>query len=206
MIIYLIRHAKSISNAANEWTGQRDMPLSEEGIEEQKKLAKKFAYPKGELYLSSPLSRCLDSLEIIYGLNPDIILPELSESSLGILEGRRYDNLDTDVEYLKWMNEADIPVPNGESFNEFRNRSEEAFEKIITLAAEKKVEKVVAMTHGNVMRAILHRFANSDIKHNEWLIPNGGVYMFDIDIGSDKANSYEKMPLFLFEEFERSLR
>ena len=55
MIFYLIRHAKSISNAANEWTGQIDAPLSHQGIKEQKELAVKFAYKKGDLYFSSPL-------------------------------------------------------------------------------------------------------------------------------------------------------
>jgi len=206
MIFYLIRHAKSISNAANEWTGQIDAALSLEGIKKQKELAVKFAYPKGDLYFSSPLSRSIDTLKIIYGHAPDVILPELSECSLGILEGKRYDNLDTDVEYLSWMNEPDVPVQGGESFNEFKKRSEESFEIMLRLATEKKYKSVVAVTHGNVMRAMLHRFADSSRKHNEWLIPNGGVYMLNVEEGADKANFYEKMPSFLFEEFERSLR
>jgi len=204
MIFYLIRHAKSISNAANEWTGQRDVPLSQTGIDEQKKLANCYSYPVGEIYFSSPSLRCTESLEIIYGHSADILLSELLECSLGIYEGKKYDNLDSDPLYLTWLNNPDTPIPNGESFNAFRARAEHAFEKMLALTIERKIKTAVAMMHGNVMRAILHRFANKSISHNEWTIPNGGVYMLDIDEKTINTNSWASLPKFLFEAARRN--
>lgn len=204
MKFYLIRHAKSISNDLNEWTGQRDVPLSQTGIDDQKEIALKYSYPKGEIYFSSPQLRCTQSLETIYGHGADILLPDLLECSMGILEGKKYDNLDSDPLYLSWINEPNKPIPNGESFNAFRTRSELAFEKMLALTVEKKIGSAVAMMHGNVMRAILHRFADSSIEHNKWMIPNGGIYMLNVEEKTLRVNSWKTMPSFLFKTVEET--
>lgn len=197
MKIYLIRHAQSLSNEANIWTGQLDIPLSPQGAEEQRKLCGRFAYPEAEIYFSSPLLRCTQSLEIIYGRSPDHILPEFSECSLGILEGKQYTNLDNDPNYISWTTSPGKQIEGGESFNSFTERVCDGFEKLLSSLKSNEISSAAGMMHGNVMRAILHRFADPGIPHWHWRIPNGGMYILDF-ITERKLSSWSTAPGFIF--------
>ncbi len=197
MKIYLIRHAQSLSNAANTWTGQLDISLSPKGVEEQRELCSRFVYPDAEVYFSSPLLRCKQSLEIIYGRSPDYILPEFSECSLGVLEGKQYTNLDDDPNYIAWTAYPEKPVEGGESFTDFGKRVCHGFEKLLALLGDRGVSTAAGAMHGNVMRAILNRFADPETPHGLWPIPNGGMYVLDFD-SEGKLSFWSTAPDFLF--------
>lgn len=197
MKIYLIRHAESTANALHIWTGQTDADLSDRGIAEQKALCGRFAYPNADLYVSSPLLRCTHSMRIIYGREPDILLPDFMECSLGILEGRKYTNLNDDENYTDWLNNPEIPISGGESFGNFSRRAASGFTKVTRLMCERKAESAAVMLHGNVMRAILHAHADREIPHSRWKIPNGGVYELNTD--GDRVCSWLSYPVYLFE-------
>ncbi len=197
MKICLIRHAQSLANAANVWTGQRDIPLSPQGAEEQREICARFSYPGAELYFSSPLLRCTQSLEIIYGRSPDYISAAFSECSLGILEGKQYTNLDSDPNYIAWTTYPERPIENGESFNDFTERVCDGFEKLLMCLKSNKMSSAAGTMHGNVMRAILHRFADPGIPHGHWRIPNGGMYILDFDT-KEKLSSWNTAPCFIF--------
>lgn len=197
MKIFLIRHAQSIANSTNVWTGQRDIPLSPQGIKEQGAICARFSYPDAELYFSSPLLRCTQSLEIIYGRSPDYITEEFLECSLGILEGKQYTNLDDDPNYIAWTTFPERSIENGESFNGFTERVCDGFEKLLSSLISKGISSAAGTMHGNVMRAILHRFADPGIPHGHWCIPNGGMYILDFDTERNLC-SWNKAPDFLF--------
>ena len=198
MKIYLIRHGQSVANKNNEWTGQRDLPLSPEGIEEQKRLCALFTYPRAELGFSSPLRRCSDSYRLIYGRAPELLLPELMECSLGVLEGRCYTDLTNDPNYLAWLASPELPLPQGESFRGFTERVCRGFSQLLSRGRGRGITSAAGTMHGNVMRAILHHFAAPEIPHGEWKIPNGGLYKLELD---DKGlcRSWSTEPEFLFE-------
>ena len=67
MDIFFIRHATSIGNIEKILQGQMDYDLSEDGIKEAMKL--KILLPKFDIIYSSPLSRCIQTMEISTGLN-----------------------------------------------------------------------------------------------------------------------------------------
>ena len=197
MKIHLIRHAQSLANAEHVWTGQRDIPLSPLGISEQEKLCGLYKYPEAEIYFSSPLSRCTRSLEIIYGRPADILAPMLSECALGILEGRPYTNLDDDPQYTEWLANPERPVEGGESFAGFTRRVCSGFDALIKELLARGVKSAAGTMHGNVMRAVLHRFADEKIPHDKWPIPNGGVYTLTLDTNG-AVTSIKTEPEFLF--------
>ena len=197
MKIYLIRHALSIANSLKIWTGQMDVDLSAAGIAEQRALSKRFQYPSADIYVSSPLLRCTHSLKLLYGRDADILMPEFMECSLGILEGKKYTNLNDDKNYVEWLNTPDKPIPDGESFNSFSERAAFGFCKVIRLMCERGVSSAAIMLHGNVMRAILHAHADSSIPHSSWKIPNGGVYELETD--GESVISWSHSPKYLFE-------
>jgi len=198
MKIYLIRHALSLANDRGVWTGQLDVDLSLSGIKRQKEIMERFSYPEGELYFSSPLLRCVNSMYLIYGRSADFLLPELSECALGKLEGQPYTNLNDDVNYLDWLNQPYKSPPDGESFCHFTERVENGFMRVVSISNDAGAQKIVAMMHGNVMRAVLHRFAENSIPHSAWKIPNGGLYCLDIPLRDGKISSWRQMPDFLF--------
>lgn len=198
MRIFLIRHALSTANSQKVWTGQTDAGLSGRGVEEQISICSRFEYPRCELYFSSPLRRCTESLRLIYGRAADYELPELSECDLGELTGRTYTNLDDDPNYCRWIGSPDAAPPwRGESFSEFRLRAEYGFTKLLSICRSRGAESAAALMHGNVMRAVLHRFADPGTAHGDWPIPNGGVYMLEFG-EEDKAALWRTMPEFLF--------
>lgn len=197
MKIYLIRHALSLSNMQNIWTGQTDVDLSEEGIREQLQICGRYSYPDVELCISSPLRRCTHSMEIIYGKKPDVTIAQFMECSLGILEGQSYTNLNDDPNYLSWITSPNTAILGGESFSDFILRTEKGFTDMVKMLKEKDINSASVMLHGNVMRAILHRFADRFIPHSEWQIPNGGLY--ELNVSDDGVVlSYAQKPYFLF--------
>ena len=199
MKIYMIRHAQSTANLEKVWTGQTNAALSDGGAAALRAICARFAYPRCDLYFSSPLRRCTESMEIIYGRAADFELAELAECDMGELAGAPYTSLDNDPNYFAWIGKPEETPPwKGESFGAFRRRAELGFLKILEICRERGAKSAAAVMHGDVMRAALHRFADPSVSHGEWKIPNGGVYA--IEFGADgQMLRCETMPEFLFE-------
>lgn len=200
MKFFLLRHAESEANERCVWTGQMDPGLSGRGVALQADICSRYRYPAGELYFSSPLRRCLDSLRIVYDRYADYTLPEFLECSLGELEGREYTNLDDDERYIAWVTGRTTRPGGGESFDEFTARVRAGFLRMAAICEERGASNVVAVLHGNVMRAILSGFIEPSRPHPLWEIPNCGGYLFDYVADLPAPLPYEKIPGFLFTE------
>ncbi len=87
--IYLVRHGETEWNSTNRFQGSTDVPLSQHGIEQAKKVANKLKNYNIEAIASSDLSRALDTAkELANIINVDIQLnPGLRELSFGEWEG-----------------------------------------------------------------------------------------------------------------------
>lgn len=180
------------------WTGRTNAALSPRGAAELREICGRFAYPKCDLYFSSPLLRCTESLKIIYGRAADCELPELAECDMGELAGQPYTSLDDDPNYLAWIASPDETPPwRGESFGAFRRRAELGFVRMCEICESRGAESAAAVMHGDVMRAILCRFADSAVAHDEWKIPNCGLYALELDNGC--VRNVRRAPEFLFE-------
>ena len=64
--IHLLRHGVTAANLYGQYIGRTDVPLAPEGIEALKKLAATGAYPKAEVYYTSPRLRCIQSMQDVY--------------------------------------------------------------------------------------------------------------------------------------------
>ena len=180
------------------WTGQTNAGLSEAGAAALRAVCARFDYPRCDLYFSSPLRRCTESMEIIYGHAADYELSELAECDMGELAGAPYTSLDDDPNYLAWIGSPEqMPPWRGESFGDFRRRAEEGFLKILEICRGRGAESAAAVMHGDVMRAVLHRFADAAVPHDAWKIPNGGAYMLESG-GDGRVARFETLPDFLF--------
>lgn len=124
--IHFIRHGQT-EGTINDWYyGAVDLPLTEEGIEETKKLAASGLYPSGEdaQFFTSGLSRAKHTLKLIYGDVDFVEIPQLNEMSFGIYECKSFKELEHDETFLKWCYDktGDFVLPGGESQNQFADR------------------------------------------------------------------------------------
>ncbi|MBI4825580.1 MAG: alpha-ribazole phosphatase [Nitrospirae bacterium] len=166
--LYLIRHGETEGAETKRYKGHIDVPLSENGIEQIRRLAEylnnspipllsKSGQKRVDVVYCSDLSRAVKSAEIIaepYGLKP-VIMPELRERNFGLWEGMSFDEIRE-----KWPDAfnawADNPLEfspmNGESTIELRDRALKVFSEII---GKHQGEHIAIVAHGGINRVIL---------------------------------------------------
>ena len=81
------------------------------------------------------------------------MIPEFSEINLGDWEGLIYSNVREQFPEIhqRWINEADFPVPGGESFSAVCSRIRIGLEKIL----QNGQQNILITGHASVNRAIL---------------------------------------------------
>ena len=168
MTIYLIRHGKTEANEKRLYCGRTDLPLSEAGREELRKLH--YDIPNVH-FVTSGMRRTDETLNILFGEVPFDPDPRFREVDFGIFEMHSYEQLKDTAEYQAWLtgdNEVNVP-PNGESGKEMKKRVLTAFFEI--------AEDTVLITHGGVIAAIMeHLFPQENKTRYDWQPKNGCGY------------------------------
>lgn len=155
--IYLIRHGETEGAEARRYKGHIDVPLSEKGIEQIKRVADFIADNIITAVYCSDLGRAIKSAEIIaapFGLKPEIV-KDLKERSFGVWEGMSFDEIKE-----KWpdafnawaANPLKFSPMDGESTIEVRDRVIKAFEEIIN---KHNGQTIAIVSHGGVIRVLL---------------------------------------------------
>ena len=86
----IFRHGQTMWNLERRPQGKRDIPLTELGISQAKKLAQRLQSEHIDVFYSSPLSRSLETTKIVAkSHDKDVtILDELIEMDFGMFEGK----------------------------------------------------------------------------------------------------------------------
>lgn len=143
MEIYVLRHGQTDYNVAGKFQGQIDIKLNEVGIEQAKKASNNLKNIEFDLVISSPLSRALETAEIVANNKKIAIENRLIERSFGKLEGQ-------------------ISVPNYEQdIEKYEIESnEELFKRVYEFLDELKIQysdnnkKVLLVTHEGIAQVI----------------------------------------------------
>lgn len=169
--LYLIRHGVTEGNGEKRYKGSIDVPISQEGIEQVRRLSEFIRADLCGSSLSavyaSPLSRALDSAEVIaasYGLEP-IVVDGLKERNFGIWEGMTLAEIHEKYpgEFKAWAaNPLEHSPLGGESTLEVRDRIIPAVEEIIARHCD---EKVAIVAHGGVNRVVLCHVLCMPLQH-----------------------------------------
>ena len=204
--LVLLRHGQSQWNLENRFTGWRDVPLTEKGIQEAKNaglLIKKNNIIIDRVF-SSVLERANKTAEIaiteagIYSLidgeNVNYTKNlKLNERDYGDLVG--LNKAETAVKFGKeqvhiWRRSYDVPPPNGESLKDVVSRVSPYFEnEIEPLIMDNK--NILIAAHGNSLRAILIKvglYKPEEISSIE--LPTGSPLCLEYDNGRLINNSY----------------
>lgn len=173
MRVIFIRHGKTKGNNENRYIGFTDEKLSKEGRNEIKR--KKHEYPKADRIISSPMIRCRETAEIIYG-NIYEVYDELKECNFGDFENKNFEELKNNEAYIKWLeNNCETSFPNGESRLGFQVRCCKCFEKIIL---NNKIDRIAFVVHGGTIMSIIEKFYYKKTSFYEWQIKNGECLEF----------------------------
>lgn len=156
--IYLLRHGEINPGKPRKFIGQTDLSLIPEGREQMSVLGS-FLHRRTtfDQIVSSPLSRCLESSELLNRSLKTItcVEPDLAEIHLGDWEGLTAEQVREKFpgEYeARGADMAGYSPAGGESFQDLQDRVWPVLQKIIA-----QVETAAVVSHAGVQRVLLCR-------------------------------------------------
>jgi broad specificity phosphatase PhoE len=124
---YAVRHGQSVLNVTRTFAGRADTPLTDVGREQAKRAGEKIIKLNVDLIVSSPLSRALETAQIIaesIGYTKDILISELFvEQALGSLEGKSWDEDIDEDEQTGIESDKQLAIRAKQALNFLENRS-----------------------------------------------------------------------------------
>ncbi len=148
--VILIRHGETDLNNTNKSEdrirGWIDVPLNEEGKQTAEKAREQLKGTKIDGIFSSDLVRARETGDIINKGHkvPIVSSAALRPWNLGKYQGKVTDDVIGEIN--KHINSPDSPVPDGETFNEFRERYIGFLDRIIRQAIQEK-QTLAVTTH-----------------------------------------------------------
>jgi len=189
--ILLVRHGTTEWVDKHVLHGITDIPLNENGLRQARETARALKSIKASHMYTSPLSRCLQTAEIIgeqADLKP-VMLDGLKELNFGWLEGRPFrdhssQNFNRLIKLYDHFTHQVIHAITGESIRQFRNRVLVAWNQILDENAD---GTVLVVGHSAVFNTILiHYFGkNFPEGHTYYSMSPGSIN--EIHIAGDGA-------------------
>ena len=151
MMIYLIRHGETDWNHQKRRQGRRDVPLNDQGREQMRRCGELLAALPADAIVSSPLSRAVESAEILaecMGLARDTIVADegLIERDFGDVDG---------------MTKAELKAYRARGGNEHQEplyRVRERMMRTILAYARKNDKKhIVLISHSAAIKSVFVR-------------------------------------------------
>jgi probable phosphoglycerate mutase len=156
-VICLVRHGETDWSRDQRFNGRQDIPLNDIGRQQCSELAAYLSDETIDIVISSPLSRCIETAEILAqprGLGI-VAEPRLVEMDYGQWEGLTYDQarqLDT-VRFELWDRDpAAIAPPDGESGYTIATRVTAA---LFDILARHTGRTILLVAHKTVNRVLL---------------------------------------------------
>lgn len=177
--IYIVRHGQDKDSANGIWNGRRDPELTELGIQQAQKTARKFEHEAVDCIYTSPLKRAHQTASIIadhLGVKEVRIENDLIERECGILTGKPFKTL---KDYAKKTFESHgvtyyIEADGAESFLDLRKRAASVLKNIRLRNAEKNILIVAHAGIGRMMRAAYYGWTWEE-ELNQPPLPPAGV-------------------------------
>jgi probable phosphoglycerate mutase len=154
MLLYLVRHAQTASSRVDSFTGRGEIPLTEAGRQQARKLGERLAGVRFAAVYRSPLGRTGETAALVAPEIPAQVVPGLTEIDYGQWEGlspeqaraldpRRYDD---------WVQDPlRTSPPGGETAAQVAERALAALEHMRSRHPE---ERVLAVSHKATLRIL----------------------------------------------------
>ena len=185
--LYLLRHSLTEANERHLYGGRTDSPLTAKGREIA--LSRRGAVPDCGAYVSSGMARANETLLLMTGRRPDLVLPGLREMDFGVFEMRAYEELKNVPEYIAWIEDqtGEVRCPGGENLREFRARTLSAGERLLSLCGE-----VCAVCHGGAIVNLMSAWFPAVQRHFYQWQP-AACRGYSIEVEGGRAVSFEEV-------------
>ena len=172
-MIYIIRHGKTELNKAKVLQGRSNFPLNEEGILQAREAAELLGDVSFSRVFSSPLTRAVQTVEILAPHIKPVIDERLIEMDYGPYEGADLTHLPPEI--LTFFSDfVHNPAPDGmEQLSSVVERAGAFLEDIRQISGD-----ILISTHAIVMKGILE-YLSPESKGGYWskYIGNCGIYL-----------------------------
>ncbi len=149
MLLYVVRHGKTVWNLEHRVQSITDIELCEEGRMTARAISEEVRNLNVDVVISSPLSRARETAKILVGDTLPINIDDrIKERDWGRNEGMNLEGLDT---WDCWDVILNTNVQNIERIQDFMSRVSEFLEEI---KIRYKDKKVLLVTHSAVVRVI----------------------------------------------------
>jgi probable phosphoglycerate mutase len=151
--VWLVRHGETTWNAEGRWQGQTDVPLSDLGRDQARKLAARLEGTRFDAVISSDLERALETARTVAaGLegSPEVLSdPRWREINVGALSG--LTPAEAEAKGLGHrVRPFDDRFPDGESRADMAMRTSHT---LTDLARERVGERVIVFAHGGTIKS-----------------------------------------------------
>ena len=171
--LWLIRHGETVWNAERRIQGQQHNPLSELGVLQARQLGARLLGETFDTLYCSDLKRAVQTAELVFPGREPVFDTRLREIARGDLEGQLGAELvgeQRDVYTAMQRDLINVRPPGGENYRDLAARA------VPWLESLPESGKVVAVTHGGVIYALLHHIVGvSGAQSWRFMASNTGV-------------------------------
>ena len=179
--ISFVRHGRTEGNENGIYIGRTDWPLSDSGRTELEDMYEKHCYPKVERVYSSPLTRALQSAEILFPDREIVICDEMTEMDFGVFEGISIADLLELESYKKWIKGGlDNPPPNGESLRNMMDRTLSGLNIIIMNMMKENIHEAAVVTHSGILMNTMSCFGLPKLKPMDFACDPGEGWQVNV--------------------------
>jgi broad specificity phosphatase PhoE len=148
--INTVRHAQTFYSMDHRYAGSIDVPLSDQGIQDARDMAKQLSEFKFDVVITSTLNRTIETANLLTGKNGHFKQNELcNERNFGLMEGLTWSevqNLDPPVLFVEVGNDSHSVNPKGgEPFEDVWQRARKFYHYLFT---EHKGSNILIVSHG----------------------------------------------------------
>ncbi|MEV5836838.1 bifunctional RNase H/acid phosphatase [Nocardia sp. NPDC052112] len=153
----LLRHGQTALSVERRYSGRGNPPLTDLGREQAARAAKMLAAKGGvAAVVTSPLGRARETAEAAAtALDvPMRVIDGLTETDFGAWEGLTFlEAAQCDPQlHARWLGDPSVPAPNGESFDQVRERVEAARRDLVALYPG---QNIVVVSHVTPIKTLL---------------------------------------------------
>ena len=156
-LLSTVRHGLTELNRDKRVGGRYDAPLIEEGRRQAREANESFDGAPFDVVISSPLSRALETAEIIAGVSRDDIMVEegCTERSFGEMEGLTPAQVRERLPQVRYVRighvDYSLNPPGGETFEQLHERARRFLDRTLELHSGKKI---VLFGHENFLQQL----------------------------------------------------
>lgn len=188
--LLLVRHGETEWNRQQQFQGQIDIPLNDNGKQQAQQAAEFLKDIQIDSAVTSPLLRPKETAEIILQFHPDVTLQlndRLKEIAHGLWEGKFESEIEQEFPGMlqQWKNAPEtVQMPEGENLQDIWNRSIPAWQAIVRSIPPNTTCLVVG--HDAINKAVMcHLFGLGPEHFWNFKQGNGSVTVIDYPNGPD---------------------